>query len=62
MKGSTMGEKTIRAKTKYTYIYLSQKTGKYDAKYNYKEYDPLSQDVEHVLFLFPPYSPFIDYR
>lgn len=38
-----MAEKVKRSKTKYPNIYFNESTKKYDVKYNYKEYDPLSQ-------------------
>ena len=38
-----MAEKVKRSKTKYPNIYLNEHTGKYDVKYNYKEYDPFMQ-------------------
>lgn len=38
-----MAEKIKRSKTKYPNIYLNEYTGKYDVKYNYKEYDPVMQ-------------------
>lgn len=38
-----MARKVKRRRTKYPCIYLNENTGKYDVKYNYKEYDPLSQ-------------------
>lgn len=38
-----MDEKVIRTKTKYKNIYYNENTKKYDIKYNYKVYDPLTQ-------------------
>lgn len=38
-----MSEKVKRSRTKDRNIYKNEKTGKYDVKYNYKEYDPLTQ-------------------
>lgn len=38
-----MGGQTKRVTTKYKNIYLNQSTKKYDVKYNYKVYDPLTQ-------------------
>lgn len=35
--------KSIREKTKYTNIYYNTNTCKYDIKYNYKVYDPITQ-------------------
>lgn len=32
-----------RTKTKYTNIYFNEDTKKYDVKYNFKEYNPVSQ-------------------
>ncbi len=36
-----MADKVVREKTKIPSIYFNKSTGKYDVKYNYKEYDPL---------------------
>lgn len=38
-----MAKKVKRCKTKYPNIYLNENTGKYDVKYNFKEYDPQQQ-------------------
>lgn len=38
-----MAKKVKRTRTKYPNIYLNEATGKYDVKYNYKEYDPQRQ-------------------
>lgn len=38
-----MGEQTKRVTTKYKNIYYNQNTKKYDVKYNYKIYDPLTR-------------------
>ena len=35
-----MAGKAVRRKTEYKNIYYNERTKKYDAKYNYKEYDP----------------------
>lgn len=43
MEGFVMSEKVKREKTKYPNIYFNTSTGKYDVKYNYKIYDPLTQ-------------------
>ncbi len=42
-----MADKVKRIKTKYKNIYLNQKTGKYDVKYNYKTYNSLKQKNEY---------------
>ena len=36
-----MAQKVIREKTKIPSIYFNKSTGRYDVKYNYKEYDPI---------------------
>ena len=36
-----MADKVVREKTKIPSIYFNKSTGKYDVKYNYKEYDPI---------------------
>lgn len=38
-----MSKQIKREKTKYPNIYFNNSTGKYDVKYNYKIYDPLTQ-------------------
>lgn len=38
-----MAEQVKRTKTKYPNIYFNESTQKYDVKYNYKVYDPLTQ-------------------
>jgi len=38
-----MGDKVKRTTTKYKSIYFNENTKKYDIKYNFKEYDPLTQ-------------------
>lgn len=38
-----MATKALREKTKYKNIYFNTKTKKYDIKFNYKEYDPLTR-------------------
>lgn len=38
-----MAEQIKRTKTKYPNIYFNESTQKYDVKYNYKVYDPLTQ-------------------
>lgn len=38
-----MAKKVRRTRTKYPNIYLNENTGKYDVKYNYKEYSPQRQ-------------------
>ena len=38
-----MGEQAKRVTTKYKNIYYNQNTKKYDVKYNYKIYDPLTR-------------------
>lgn len=38
-----MAKSIKRSKTKYPNIYLNESTGKYDVKYNFKEYDPGQQ-------------------
>lgn len=35
--------KVIRTKTNYTNVYYNESTKKYDVKYNYKVYDPLTK-------------------
>ncbi len=42
-----MSEKVIREKTKYKNIYLNTNTKKYDVKYNYKVYNPLTKKNEY---------------
>ena len=37
-----MADKVKRTKTKHTSIYFNENTKKYDVKYNFKEYDPLT--------------------
>ena len=39
-----MGEQAKRVTTKYKNIYYNQNTKKYDVKYNYKIYDPLTRN------------------
>lgn len=36
-----------RVKTKYTGVYFNETTGKYDVKYNYKEYNPLTEKNDY---------------
>ena len=38
-----MAEKVRRTKTKYKNIYYNETTKRYDVKYNFKEYDPITQ-------------------
>lgn len=38
-----MTKKVKRNRTKYPNIYFNEHTGKYDVKYNFKEYDPIRQ-------------------
>lgn len=38
-----MAEKVRRTKTKYKNIYYNESTKRYDVKYNFKEYDPITQ-------------------
>ena len=40
---SFMAEKVRRTKTKYKNIYYNESTKRYDVKYNFKEYDPITQ-------------------
>ena len=38
-----MAEQVRRTKTKYKNIYYNESTKRYDVKYNFKEYDPITQ-------------------
>ncbi len=42
-----MAEKVIRTKTKYKSIYFNENTQKYDVKYNYKVYNPVTQKNDY---------------
>ena len=42
-----MRSKIKRKKTRYTGIYFNERTKKYDVKYNYKEYNPVTQKNDY---------------
>lgn len=42
-----MSKKQVRTTTNQPGVYLNQQTGKYDVKYNYTEYDPVSGEKKY---------------
>ena len=42
-----MSKEKVRIKTNQPGIYMNQKTGKYDVKYNYTEYDPMGNTKKY---------------